>query len=97
MIVFDQLHVCSMNLIIWCRVRIVLLQHMQVEKLVILLIDHRLEILWKISPTKFSIEPIANAIGRIAGVEDIVLAVNKIMKCVSVAPGPGLAVEFSNQ
>src|ERR1700730_17465998 len=97
MVVADQLHVCSMNLIIWRRVGIVLLQHTQVEELVILIVDHGLEVRWKISPTEFSIEPVANAIGRVGSVEDIVVAVNKIMKRVSLAPGPGLDVQSSNQ
>src|SRR2546421_1434143 len=97
MVVVDQLLVCSVNLIIWRRVGIVLLQHTQVEELVILIIDHGLEVRWKISPTKFSIEPVADAISCVGSVEHVVLAVNKIMECVSVAPCPGLTVEFSNQ
>ena len=41
-----HLHIGSMHLVVWCRITIVLLQHMQVEEFVILLIDHCLVIGW---------------------------------------------------
>ena len=41
-----HLHIGSMHLVVRCLIAIVLLQHMQVEELIILLIDHCLVIGW---------------------------------------------------
>src|SRR5579872_2453837 len=97
MVVVYQLKVGGVNLVIGRFVVIVSLHHLEIIKLVVLIVHDRLEILGGVGPTQFPIQPIANAIQRIAGVQDIVIVIELIMVKVCLSPCIGLTVKLADQ
>src|SRR5436305_3079023 len=93
MVMIDHLLVSGMRLVIWGLIAIICLHHVQVEELIILIIYHRLEILGGIGPTKFPVQPVTNAIGRVSCIENVVMTIDLIMIEVRLPPRLGFAIE----
>ena len=88
----DHLLVSGMRPVIRSLIVIICLHHVQVEELVILIIHHRLEILGGIGPTKFPVQPVTNAIGRVSCIENVVIAIDLIMIEVRLPPRLGFTI-----